>query len=204
MIRSYGILFILAFLSSFTVLSQRYQAITSGVAWFDQNNKEVNAHGGCVVKEGDKYYLFGEYKSDTINAFSGFSCYSSTDLINWTFEKIVLPVQKDGLLGPSRIGERVKVMKSPSTGEFVMYMHCDDLKYNDPHVGYATSKTINGDYQFQGDLLHNGKYLRKWDLGTFQDTDGKVENLPLCSKAKACITGCFRTKQVGSATTIIT
>lgn len=173
MIRSYGILFILAFLSSFTVLSQRYQAITSGVAWFDQNNKEVNAHGGCVVKEGDKYYLFGEYKSDTINAFSGFSCYSSPDLINWTFEKIVLPVQKDGLLGPSRIGERVKVMKSPSTGEFVMYMHCDDLKYNDPHVGYATSKTINGDYQFQGDLLHNGKYLRKWDLGTFQDTDGK-------------------------------
>lgn len=174
MARLYVTLFIITVLSLFgVVLSQRNKAITSGVAWFDQNNKEVNAHGGCIVKEGDKYYLFGEYKSDTINAFSGFSCYSSHDLINWTFERIVLPAQKDGLLGPKRIGERVKVMKCPSTGEFVMYMHCDDMKYNDPHVGYATCNTINGDYQFRGDLPYDGKYIRKWDLGTFQNNDGK-------------------------------
>lgn len=149
------------------------RGINSGVAWFDQNNNEVNAHGVCVVKEGDTYYLFGEYKSDTINAFSGFGCYSSTDLIDWKFEKVVLPAQKDGLLGPDRVGERPKVMKCPSTGVFVMYMHCDNMGYRDPHVGYATCSTINGDYTFHGDLLHDGKYLRKWDLGTFQDTDGK-------------------------------
>lgn len=160
------------FLVSVFATAQESEAIVSGVSWFDQNNQEVNAHGICVVKEGDKYYLFGEYKSDTINAFTGFSCYSSSDMVNWKFEKIVLPVQQNGLLGPNRIGERVKVMKSPTTGEFVMYMHCDDLKYNDPHVGYATSKNIDGDYEFQGDLLHNGKYLRKWDLGSFQDSDG--------------------------------
>ncbi|SHE44975.1 family 43 glycosylhydrolase [Dysgonomonas macrotermitis] len=151
----------------------RYNAITSGVAWFDQNNKEINAHGACIVKEGDRYYLFGEYKSDTSNAFTGFSCYSSTDLVNWTFENVVLPQQKAGLLGPDRVGERVKVMKCPSTGEFVMYMHCDDMGYKDPHVGYATCKTISGDYQFHGDLLLDGKYLKRWDLGTFQDSDGK-------------------------------
>jgi hypothetical protein len=152
---------------------QKYQAIHSGVNWFDQNNNEVNAHGACVVKEGDKYYLFGEYKTDSANMFIGFSCYSSTDLMNWQFERIVLPQQADGLLGPNRVGERVKVMKCPQTGEFVMYMHTDNLKYMDPHVGYATCKKIDGEYEFQGALLHEGEPIRKWDMGTFQDTDGK-------------------------------
>ena len=151
---------------------KNYLAIHTGIPWFDQNNNTVNAHGACIVKEGEKYYLFGEYKSDTANVFTGFSCYSSTDLMNWKFEKMVLPLQKDGLLGPNRVGERVKVMKCPETGEFVMYMHADDRKYMDPHIGYATCKTIDGDYQFQGALLYNGEPIRKWDMGTFQDTDG--------------------------------
>jgi len=152
---------------------ERYKAINSGIAWFDQFNNEVNAHGVCIVEEGGKYYLFGEYKTDSTNVFNGFACYSSTDLMNWEFEKIALPPQTDGLLGPNRIGERVKVMKCPETGEFVMYMHTDDLKYNDPHIGYATCKTINGDYQFQGALLYDGNPIRRWDMGTFQDTNGK-------------------------------
>jgi len=168
------VLTIIGLICQQTILGQvKYKSITSGNVWFDQNNRQVNAHGACIVKEGDKYYLFGEYKSDTANVFTGFSCYSSFDLMNWKFEKIVLPRQKDGLLGPNRIGERVKVMKCPQTGEFVMYMHADDRKYNDPHIGYATCKTINGDYEFQGALLHGGNPIRKWDMGTFQDTDGK-------------------------------
>ena len=147
-------------------------AIVSGIPWFDNNGNTVNAHGGCIVEDGERYYLFGEYKSDTANVFTGFSCYSSTDLVNWKFERIVLPQQKDGLLGPNRIGERVKVMRNPTTGEYVMYMHCDDTGYYDPHIGYATSKTINGEYQFQGALLYEGQSIKRWDMGTFQDTDG--------------------------------
>ncbi len=151
----------------------RYDAIHSGIPWYDDKGEIVNAHSTCVVKEGDRYYLFGEYKSDTANVFTGFSCYSSTDLMNWKFERIALARQADGLLGPDRIGERVKVMKCPETGEFVMYMHTDDRKYNDPHIGYATSKTINGEYEFQGALLYKGEPIKRWDMGTFQDANGK-------------------------------
>lgn len=150
----------------------RYKAIHSGIALFDQCNNEVNAHGACIVEENGIYYLFGEFKSDTSNAFIGFSCYSSADLMNWKFEKLVLPQQKEGLLGPSRVGERVKVMKSPSTGQFVMYMHCDDMSYRDPHIGYATSETINGDYTFHGAIMLNEEPLRRWDMGAFQESDG--------------------------------
>lgn len=146
--------------------------IVNGIPWFDNNGNIVNAHGACIVEEGGKYYLFGEWKSDETNAFPGFSCYSSDDLVNWKFENVVLRVQKDGILGPNRVGERVKVMKCPSTGEYVMYMHADDMGYKDPHIGYATSKTIAGDYEFQGPLLHEGKPIRRWDMGTFQDSDG--------------------------------
>lgn len=171
---TFSILFLLFIFYSCTLPGKTpQQAIVSGIAWFDQNKKEINAHGACIIREGDRYYLFGEYKSDTSNVFTGFGCYSSVDLMTWNFENVVLPVQKEGLLGPGRVGERPKVMKCPSTGEFVMYMHCDNLRYGDPHIGYATCKTIDGDYEFHGDLPFGDTYIRKWDMGTFQDTDGK-------------------------------
>lgn len=149
------------------------KVIRNGMPWFDDHGNIVNAHGACIVEEKGKYYLFGEWKSDESNAFPGFSCYSSDDLVNWKFERVVLTVQPDGILGPNRVGERVKVMKCPSTGEFVMFMHADDMGYKDPYIGYATCKTINGEYQLQGPLLYQGKPVQRWDMGTFQDTDGK-------------------------------
>ena len=149
------------------------KVIRNGMPWFDEHGNIVNAHGACIVEEKGRYYLFGEWKSDESNAFPGFSCYSSDDLVNWKFERIVLTVQPDGILGPNRVGERVKVMKCPSTGEFVMFMHADDMGYKDPYIGYATCKTINGEYQLQGPLLYQGKPVQRWDMGTFQDTDGK-------------------------------
>lgn len=158
----------------FPALAQMNEnTIVNGIPWFDQNGNIVNAHGACIVEEGGLYYLFGEWKSDESNAFPGFSCYSSSDLVHWNFERVALPLQKDGLMGPNRVGERVKVMKCPKTGEYVMYMHSDDMSYKDPHVAYATSKTINGEYTFQGALLFDGKPINKWDMGTFQDADGK-------------------------------
>lgn len=157
---------------SFAQLSGKADAIYSGTPWFDQNGNVVSAHGANIVKEKDKFYLFGEAHIDDSNAFAGFNCYSSKDLYNWKFESVALSVQKSGKLGPNRVGERSKVMKCPNTGEYVMYMHVDTLTYKDQFVGYATSKKITGPYQFKGPLLFDGKPIKKWDMGTFQDTDG--------------------------------
>lgn len=146
--------------------------VASGVPLFDQNNIPVNAHGGSIIEDGGRYYMFGEWKSDTTNAFCGFSCYSSDNLTDWHFEGLVLERQSDVVLGPNRVGERVKVMKCPSTGEYVMYMHADDTSYRDPYTAYATSDNITGPYTVHGPLLYNGKPLKHWDMGVFQDTDG--------------------------------
>ena len=149
------------------------QTIVNGVPWYDQNYEPVNAHGAGLLRDNGRYWLFGEYKSDTSNAFPGFGCYSSEDLVNWRFERVVLPVQKDGILGPNRVGERVKVMRCPKTGEYVMLMHADNMNYKDPHIGIATCKTVNGDYQLKGTLLYKGQPVKRWDMGVFQDEDGK-------------------------------
>lgn len=144
----------------------------NGVPLFDQNGDTVNAHGACVLKESGKYYLFGEYKTDDVNKYIGFSCYSSADFSNWHFEGLALPPQKSGLLGPDRVGERVKVLKCPKTGKFIMLMHTDDMKYGDPHIGLAVSDTIDGEFTFVGPLLYQGQPIKMWDMGSFVDEDG--------------------------------
>lgn len=146
--------------------------IVNGVPWMDDQGRPVNAHGACIVEEEGVYYLFGEWKSDTTNAFPGFACYSSHDLVNWKFEQVALPLQKEGLLGPNRVGERPKVMRCPKTGEYIMLAHTDDMRYKDPQVGLAVAKHITGPYTFVGPLLYKGEPIRRWDMGTFQDHDG--------------------------------
>ncbi len=167
------IFFQLVSISCFAQKPGNYDAIYSGTPWFDQNGKVVSAHAANIIKDKDKFYLFGEAHTDTSNAFVGFNCYSSSDLYNWKFERIALPQQPSGKLGINRVGERPKVLKCPKTGEYVMFMHVDTLGYKDQFVGYATSKTITGPYVFHGPLLFNGKPIKKWDMGVFQDTDGE-------------------------------
>lgn len=146
--------------------------ILNGVPWFDDEDHAVNAHGACIVEDAGAYYLFGEYKTDDENRFAGFSCYSSPDLAHWHFERLALPPQPDGPLGPNRIGERVKVMRCPATGRYVMYAHADDLGYRDPLIVVAVSDTVDGEYRMVGPLHHHDEPVRRWDMGTFQDADG--------------------------------
>lgn len=147
-------------------------SIRNGIQWQDDRGEPVSAHGANILYDKGKYWLFGEYKTDSANVFTGFSCYSSSDLANWKFERLVFKSQPDGRMGPRRVGERPKVLKCPTTGEYVMLMHSDNLQYKDPCVCFATSPTINGEYTFRGPLLYKGEPICKWDIGSFMDDDG--------------------------------
>jgi hypothetical protein len=167
--------FFFAFLVSLSLSAQTKEtidAIYSGVHWFDSKGNTVSAHGANIVKEKGKYYFFGELHRDGTNAFAGFNCYSSKDLYKWKFESIALLIQSTGKLDSNSVGERPKVMKCPSTGEYIMYLHADTLSYTSPYLGYSTAKKITGPYTFLGPILFNGKPIKKWDMGTFQDKDG--------------------------------
>ena len=146
--------------------------IKNGIQWHDQNGRPVSGHGAGMIHENGRYWLYGEYKTDSANVFTGFARYSSDNLADWRFDGLALPPQPDGMMGPGRVGERPKVLRCPATGEYVMLMHSDNLRYKDPCVAYATSPSPDSTFTFRGPLLYKGKPVRKWDIGVFSDEDG--------------------------------
>jgi hypothetical protein len=147
--------------------------LATGINFVDDKGERVNAHGGGVIKVDDTYYLHGEYflSTTTSNDFNGFSMYSSKDLATWKFEKIVLPQQAGGELGPNRKGERPHIIKCPSTGEFVLFAHAASKDYSsDREVVYATSPTVNGDYTYVGPLTNSaGTKAEHSDMSALSD-----------------------------------
>jgi hypothetical protein len=146
---------------------------TTGDARTDTSGNTLQLHGLGIIKVGSTWYGFGEDKtgetsSDT--SFQAITCYSSTDLSNWTFVGDALSVQSSGDLGPSRVVERPKVIYNSSTGLYVMYMHIDSTSYSEAKVGVATSTTPCGTYTYQGSSQPLGHLSR--DIGLFQDDDG--------------------------------
>ena len=148
-------------------------ALATGIVFMDDQGNRVNAHGGGIIKEGDTYYMHGEYflSTTTDNNFNGFSMYSSKDLATWKWEKMILPQQPSGELGPNRKGERPHIIKCPSTGEFVLYAHAADTTYQaDKEVVYATSATVNGNYSYQGPLKNaSGAIAAHSDMSALTD-----------------------------------
>ncbi len=46
--------------TSFAQQTGNANAIYSGLSWYDQNGNVVLAHGAGIIKDNEKYYLFGE------------------------------------------------------------------------------------------------------------------------------------------------
>jgi len=147
--------------------------LSTGIVFTDTSGNRVNAHGGGIIKEGNTYYMHGEYflSTTTDNNFNGFSMYSSQDLATWKNEGIILPQQASGLLGPNRKGERPHIIKCPATGEFVLYAHAADVTYQaDKEVVYATSATVNGQYTLKGSLTNaSGTIAAHSDMSALTD-----------------------------------
>jgi hypothetical protein len=126
-----------------------------GQIWPDNEGRHINAHGGGIIYYNNRYYWFGEYRSPRSakdkNQY-GVSCYSSSDLLNWKNEGIVLKVINDttSILNPGCIIERPKVLFNKKTGKFVMWFH-HELKgqgYNAALTGVAISDNITGPYKY--------------------------------------------------------
>ncbi|KAL9112759.1 MAG: hypothetical protein Q9227_003062 [Pyrenula ochraceoflavens] len=146
--------------------------VISGATWTASGkNQHVQAHGGGIINVGGTYYWVGENKLGG-SAFQSINCYSSTDLVRWTFVGTPLTLQSSGDLGPNRVVERPKIIHNASTGQYVMWMHIDNPSYSEAKVGVATSSSVCGTYTYRGSFQPNGQQSR--DIGLFQDTDGSA------------------------------
>lgn len=147
-------------------------ATMNGVNLFrDDRGRVAQLHGIGVQRFGDRWYAYGEVKYDG-NLFQGVACYSTADFIDWRDEGLALPVGETGsITGPGRIIERPKVLRCPSTGKYVMYLHVDgENDYTYAHIGTAVADGPTGLYEFLNAMQFRGYESR--DIGVFQDEDG--------------------------------
>ncbi|KAL2833072.1 glycosyl hydrolase [Aspergillus pseudoustus] len=147
--------------------------IVPGATWTATNTGEhIQAHGFGIIEENGIYYMIGEEKTDGA-LFQAVNCYSSRDLLEWSFEGRLLTRDddSDGDLGPNRIIERPKVIKNDQTGKYVLWLHVDSTDYKDARTGVAVGDSVCGEYEYQGSFRPLDKQSR--DIGLFKDGDGK-------------------------------
>ncbi|OZG68336.1 family 43 glycosylhydrolase [Bifidobacterium eulemuris] len=136
----------------------------------DDRGEVAQLHGLGIQRFGDLYYAYGENKVKG-NLFQGVVCYTSPDLQDWTNRGIVLPVRDEGLLAADTIAERPKVLRCPSTGEYVMYVHAERHDYSYAHVAVAVADDPLGPFRFLFSMQPFGNISR--DIGVFQDEGGE-------------------------------
>jgi hypothetical protein len=144
--------------------------IRPGAVWPDDRGQHIQAHGGGIIKFGDYWYWFGEDRANPDRSVRCVSCYSSNDLMHWTFCNQVLHQSDPEELGRGWVLERPKVFYNAKTKKFVMYMHLDDARYRLARVAVATCDTIDGDYKY----IYSFRPLdhESRDIGQFIDDDG--------------------------------
>lgn len=163
---------------AFWLIAAANQAvIRPGEIWPDNRGRHVQAHGGGIIRMGDTYYWFGEDRSQGLDPARRYvSCYSSPDLVHWTFRNQVLKLADPEGFGPHWVLERPKVFYNARTRQYVMYMHIDGPLpgesggYKLARVGVAVSPTVDGDYRYLKSFRPLGHESR--DIGQFIDDDG--------------------------------
>ncbi|KAI0472716.1 galactan 1,3-beta-galactosidase [Xylariaceae sp. FL0804] len=147
--------------------------VVSGATWTATNQDvHMQAHGAGVIQVDSTYYLIGEDHSNG-SAFQNVNCYSSDDLVRWTYVGALLSqTEEDGDLGPDRVLERPKVIYNEDSGQYVMWMHIDDSSYSEAKVGVAVGTEVCGTYEYQGSWQPLGFQSR--DMGLFKDSDGSA------------------------------
>ncbi|WP_035647507.1 family 43 glycosylhydrolase [Flavobacterium sp. ASV13] len=124
-------------ISNKTIAQNR--TIKNDVFWNTKDGKPLNSQGGGIFKFPDpitgkqKYYWYGvhyaeadQYRADPSvthekNNFEAVTCYSSTDLVNWTFEKNVLSKEEANKTGKTWVG-RLGVCYIKEINKYAMFV----------------------------------------------------------------------------------
>lgn len=131
-------IFILLLPLFFLDAQAQQHTIRPGELWPDNHGVHINAHGGGILYHKGTYYWYGEHKAEhTSAALVGITCYSSKDLVNWTYRGVALPVdsQRGSDIERGCTIERPKVVYCPATKKFVLWFHLE-LKGR----GYAAAR----------------------------------------------------------------
>lgn len=139
-------------------------SIHPGETFLDADGKVAQLHGVGIQRFGDLFYAWGEDKRAG-SRFTAVACYSSPDLVSWTFEGNSLE-PGEGDLTTDVIVERPKVLRRPD-GRFVLFFHLDSEDYSVARVGYAVADNAVGPFTWVGSERPLGNASR--DIGVYQE-----------------------------------
>jgi hypothetical protein len=154
------------------VLPGREKNINPGKRWFDTEGKVIQAHSGGILEYNGRTYWFGEERTLGYNNKTGVAAYSTTDLVNWRSEGIVMPKSAfPKMFQDNGVCERPKVIYNRKTKKFVMWAHLDADGYRNSRAGVAVSDRVNGPFVHVRDYQPiPGQTYR--DMNLFVDDDG--------------------------------
>ena len=170
-----------------------------GTFWNDTEGKRIEAHGGCLLRQGESYYWFGEDHAKGHGNTAGVRVYASKDLARWENRGLALP--KEALPEAYRdtgACERPKVLHCPTTGKWVMWVHLAADNHVQAEAGVAVADQVEGPYTLVSigrpiRYAYPGMPLKQWpeepddriaaideagkgctfrDFTLFQDSDG--------------------------------
>ncbi|TKY86637.1 hypothetical protein EX895_004276 [Sporisorium graminicola] len=149
-----------------TLAAENY--IVSGDRWRDTSGAYINAHGAGLIHDSadNLWYWVGEYKNSG-NGFQGFALYSSSDLINWDSHGLIVPPSSSL---PFQVGERPKLIKNPSTGEYVLWFHADSSNYSLAKVGVCYANSVTGPYTCPENGVFSPLGMESRDMNVYVDT----------------------------------
>lgn len=173
----------IALLQMISAINLNAAVITNDAFAKDTSGNPIYAQGGGVFKFGSKWYWYGvKYNgavtyaanpaggknSDT--SFNAFTCYSSTDLVNWTFEGNIMTASSPGLGGASWVG-RMGVAFNSNTQKYVLVSQFSGT--NGSGDLFATCSTPNGTFVY--DHIQTSIPVTNGNTGdqtVFVDTNG--------------------------------
>jgi hypothetical protein len=162
--------------------------IQNDVFWQDTSGAPLYSQSGNVIKVGSTYYWYGNKYAGAVTyaakptgknndtTFDGVTCYSSTDLVHWKFENIVL-VQSDvpGSSAADWFG-RMGVAYNAKTQKYVLIMEYIPSGASLGEELFATSSTPTGAFAFDHiqSTLTNVANGAPGDQTVFTDDDGQA------------------------------
>lgn len=161
--------------------------IRNGIFWKDTAGTPIYSQGGGMLKVGAKYYWYGVKYAEAVSYaeapgealdqphFSAVTAYSSTDLVNWTFEGDVLTPQGLGKqYDPKAWLGRMGVVYHNATRKYVLLTQYSS-KGTGGGVLFATSDSPNGPFVFERlqAKIENVATPTSGDQTVFTDDDGQ-------------------------------
>jgi len=123
---------------------------------YDLDGNKINTRSGAMRKFGDTYYWYG-----SANRFADQTCYSSKDMLHWTYRGVALKAPGTN---------RVDVVYNESTRKYVMFLKTGPTDGAD--LGVATSDTPEGPFTLIGTEPVFGYHIG--DMSVYQDDDGQA------------------------------